>query len=242
MTARRMGARTSREARFSDDLPLTVVVQSNAGRFEARRAGIAHSQSHSVLLLDGRVRLRPQSLAFAHHRVADGETVWNGHVHVEVAGNPYGAFSNVLVELAWREYFDDPRTTSYGVEEFDRYPKGTTCFLAPRSSSCGRWRSSRAATRTVAMRTTIRRCCAGSPNASASISPPRSRATTGRGAASARSSATRSIAGRSSSTVTGGPSRGSSQRSSRSTPRARGWRSWLHAGLRSCPRSDWASP
>jgi glycosyltransferase involved in cell wall biosynthesis len=115
-----------------DALPLTVVVQSNAGRFEARRAGIARAQSEFVLLLDGRVRLRPQSLAFAHHRVTDGETVWNGHVHVDVAGNPYGAFSNVLVELAWREYFDDPRTISYGVDEFDRYPKGTTCFLAPR--------------------------------------------------------------------------------------------------------------
>jgi glycosyltransferase involved in cell wall biosynthesis len=115
-----------------DALPLTVVVQPNAGRLEARRAGIAHAQSEFVLLLDGRVRLRPQSLAYAHGRVADGDTVWNGHVHVEVAGNPYGAFSNVLVELAWREYFDDPRATSYGADDFDRYPKGTTCFLAPR--------------------------------------------------------------------------------------------------------------
>ena len=115
-----------------DALPLTVVVQSNAGRFDARRAGIARAQSEFVLLLDGRVRMRPQSLAFAYRRIADGETVWNGHVHVEVAGNPYGAFSNVLVELAWREYFDHPRTTSYGIDEFDRYPKGTTCFLAPR--------------------------------------------------------------------------------------------------------------
>ena len=117
---------------LDDALPLTVLVQSNAGRFEARRAGIAQAQTDLVLLLDGRVRLRPQSLAFAHHRVAEGEVVWNGHVHVELAGNPYGAFSNVLVELAWREYFDDPRTTSYGVDEFDRFPKGTTCFLAPR--------------------------------------------------------------------------------------------------------------
>jgi hypothetical protein len=47
-------------------------------------------------------------------------------------GNPFGAFSNVLVELAWRDYFADPRTTSYGPEEFERFPKGTTCFLAPK--------------------------------------------------------------------------------------------------------------
>jgi glycosyltransferase involved in cell wall biosynthesis len=117
---------------LQDALPLRVVAQSNAGRFEARRAGITQARSELVLLLDGRVRLRPQSLAFVGERIAQGEAVWNGHVHVDTAGNPYGAFSNVLVELAWRAYFDDPRTTAYGAEEFDRYPKGTTCFLAPR--------------------------------------------------------------------------------------------------------------
>ncbi len=51
---------------------------------------------------------------------------------MDASGNPYGAFGNVLVALAWRDYFREPRTTSYGLEDFDRYPKGTTCFLAPR--------------------------------------------------------------------------------------------------------------
>jgi hypothetical protein len=46
--------------------------------------------------------------------------------------NAFGIFWRLLAELAWRDYFDDPRTTSYGAAEFDRYPKGTTCFLAPR--------------------------------------------------------------------------------------------------------------
>jgi hypothetical protein len=40
----------------------------------------------------------------------------------------------LLAELAWRDYFDDPRTRSFGLAEFDRFPKGTTCFLAPRAS------------------------------------------------------------------------------------------------------------
>jgi glycosyltransferase involved in cell wall biosynthesis len=119
-------------AAAGDRLPLTVVAQENRGRFEARRAGVAAAQGEWVLLLDGRVRLRPDSLAFVEARVREGERVWNGHVHVDTDGNPYGAFSNVLVELAWRDYFADPRTTSYGLEEFDRFPKGTTCFLAPR--------------------------------------------------------------------------------------------------------------
>ena len=46
--------------------------------------------------------------------------------------SPYGEFWRLLAELAWRDYFDEPRTTSFGIEEFDRFPKGTTCFLAPR--------------------------------------------------------------------------------------------------------------
>src|SRR4029078_2805971 len=37
---------------LDDALPLTVVVQSNAGRFEARRAGIAQAQTDLVLLFD----------------------------------------------------------------------------------------------------------------------------------------------------------------------------------------------
>jgi len=120
-------------AAVRDRLPLTVVVQENRGRFEARRAGIAAADGEWVLLLDSRVRVRPESLAFVERRLQDGEHVWNGHVHVETDGNPYGAFSNVLVELAWRDYFADPRTTSYGTEDFDRFPKGTTCFLAPKA-------------------------------------------------------------------------------------------------------------
>jgi glycosyltransferase involved in cell wall biosynthesis len=122
----------AREA-VGDRVPLTVVTQGNLGRFEARRAGVDAARGEWVLLLDGRVRLRPESLAFVEPRLRAGERVWNAHVHVNTDGNPYGAFSNVLVELAWRDYFGDPRTTSYGLAEFDRFPKGTTCFLAPRA-------------------------------------------------------------------------------------------------------------
>ena len=50
----------------------------------------------------------------------------------QTSGNPFGAFGNVLVHIAWARYFDDPRPTSYGLDDFDHFPKGTGCFVAPR--------------------------------------------------------------------------------------------------------------
>jgi hypothetical protein len=84
-----------------------------------------------VLFLDARVRLDRGALGFVHERLGGDAQAWNGHVRVET-DNVFGIFWRLLAELAWREYFDRPRTTSYGVAEFDRFPKGTTCFLAPR--------------------------------------------------------------------------------------------------------------
>jgi glycosyltransferase involved in cell wall biosynthesis len=105
--------------------------QGNQGRFEARRAGLAAAEGDYVLFLDARVRLLPESLRFVRPRLA-AEPVWNGHVYVEAEG-ALADFWRLLAELAWREYFDRPRTTSFGLEDFDHFPKGTTCFLAPRS-------------------------------------------------------------------------------------------------------------
>jgi hypothetical protein len=85
-----------------------------------------------VLLLDSRVALARDALAFVAERVQAGECVWTGHVHVAGDRNPYAVFWRLLAELAWEDYFDRPRTTSFDASNFDRYPKGTGCFLAPR--------------------------------------------------------------------------------------------------------------
>jgi glycosyltransferase involved in cell wall biosynthesis len=110
---------------------LRVLRQTGQGRFEARRAGLVAAEGDLALLLDARVRLGRGALRFVRERVERGDSVWNGHVQVET-DDALGQFWQLLAELAWRDYFDDPRTTSFGVEDFDRFPKGTTCFLAPR--------------------------------------------------------------------------------------------------------------
>jgi glycosyltransferase involved in cell wall biosynthesis len=120
-------------AAAGERLKLTVVAQPNRGRFEARRAGLETATGEWALLLDGRVRLDPAALAYVGERVGATGSVWNGHVEVDADGNLYGTYWKLIAELAWPDYFSDPRETSFGVEEFDLYPKGTTCLLAPRT-------------------------------------------------------------------------------------------------------------
>jgi glycosyltransferase involved in cell wall biosynthesis len=127
------GSRSVAEQAVADRVPLRVLTQPNRGRFEARRAGVEAARGTFVLLLDGRVSIDESALSFVQPRLADGERVWTSHVHVRADGNLLGLFWQLLAELAWAEYFDDPRTTSFGASDFDRYPKGTTCFLAPRA-------------------------------------------------------------------------------------------------------------
>jgi glycosyltransferase involved in cell wall biosynthesis len=125
------GTADAARASANGSLDMRVVSQPNRGRFEARRTGLAEARGDYVFFLDSRTRLAPGALRFVGERLQYAP-VWNGHVHVD-ADNAWGEFWRLLAELAWRDYFDDPRTTSFGLAEFDRYPKGTGCFLAPRS-------------------------------------------------------------------------------------------------------------
>jgi glycosyltransferase involved in cell wall biosynthesis len=112
-------------------VPFRLVAQPNRGRFEARRAGVDAASGEWILLLDSRLTLVPDALQFVADRL-EADRVWTGHVDMEVAGDPYGTFWKLLAELAWDEYFDNPRTTSFGPSDFDRFPKGTGCFFVPR--------------------------------------------------------------------------------------------------------------
>jgi glycosyltransferase involved in cell wall biosynthesis len=126
------GSAAIAETACAGRLPYRLVAQQNRGRFEARRAGVEAATGAWILLLDSRLTLAPDALQFIAERVEQGEQVWTGHVEMEVDGDPYGTFWKLLAELAWDEYFDNPRTTSFGPSDFDRFPKGTGCFFVPR--------------------------------------------------------------------------------------------------------------
>src|SRR5262249_27054595 len=67
-------------------VPLRVVRQANQGRFGARRSGIEAARGDLVLLLDARIEIHADALAFVAGRVAQAAggvlPAWNGHVDV----------------------------------------------------------------------------------------------------------------------------------------------------------------
>ena len=114
---------------------LRIIEQVNAGRFEARRAGIESCTSEFILLIDSRVRPIPGAFKFLRTQLSDHpeRRVWNGDVDLDHPAKPYAAFWLCITRLAWRRYFRTRTLTSYGADDFDYYPKGTTFFLAPRA-------------------------------------------------------------------------------------------------------------
>jgi GT2 family glycosyltransferase len=114
---------------------IRVVTQPNAGRLAARRAGLAQTREQWVLLLDSRVITDRNALAWVRKDIAEhrDRTVWCGHVDVETDGNLFAAFWSGLVKIGWRRYTSDPRLVSFDAEDFDAFPKGTTCLLMPRT-------------------------------------------------------------------------------------------------------------
>lgn len=112
---------------------IRVVHQPNAGRMAARTTGVQLAAQPLVLLLDSRVIIQPGALSWLRAQVAEHpeRVVWCGHVDT-APGNPYASFWSGLAKVGWRAYASQPRLVSFGIEEFDAYPKGTGCLMVPR--------------------------------------------------------------------------------------------------------------
>jgi hypothetical protein len=123
---------TGEEARRFPDLAVHLVSQSNLGRFQARENGLAICTGSHVLFLDTRVFLDRSSLAFVIPFLAEPQTsLWTAHVKANTTRNPLARFWRGIESVFWRRYMKDPATTSFGLDDFDYYPKGTTALIAP---------------------------------------------------------------------------------------------------------------
>lgn len=133
--------------------PLTVIQQPNRGRFLARWAGLEAATSASVLLLDSRVLLGEHALAHVEEtqRSDPSQSVWNGHAITDPSAPLVGHFWQVPVYLFWGRFLAHPAPTHITIDNYNRLPKGTGVFIAPRQmliDACKASWPSRAATLT----------------------------------------------------------------------------------------------
>lgn len=117
------------------DIPVRVAkLPTNKGKFFARAAALEAAQGEHVLLVDTGVTVVSGGLRYIEGELADDPRaeVWNAHTVMETAGRPIAQFWTVTQDIAFADYQAQPHRTSFGIAEFDRFPKGTTCFFAPR--------------------------------------------------------------------------------------------------------------
>ena len=123
---------TGNEAQQFYELAVCVISQENQGRFLARENGLVNCTGSHVLFLDTRVFLAETSLTFVFPYLKDADTsLWTAHVEANTDGNPIARFWRAIESIFWRRYMKNPTTTSFGLEDFDYYPKGTTALIAP---------------------------------------------------------------------------------------------------------------
>lgn len=122
------------ELKKNTESSIVYIHQQNKGRFLARKIGIESAKYDTILFIDSRVYIDKGALEYVSKKISDTpkKKVWNAHVDVYKKGNIYARFWGAITFIAWRKYFANPRETSYGLDEFDYFPKGTTCFLAPK--------------------------------------------------------------------------------------------------------------
>lgn len=115
--------------------PVEVVRTENQGRFLARWTGVQASQHPEILLLDSRVLLAEGSLRHLLEVRDRGEGAgpWNAHADTSPNSRLLGLFWEVPTFLFWGDYRSNPRPMQITPDNFDRLPKGTTCFLVSRT-------------------------------------------------------------------------------------------------------------
>lgn len=123
----------ARSLQVPSEYKFNVFSQKNAGRYLARKRGVELSTKENILFIDSRVFIHKNALTFLNEQLKKTtDQIWNAHVNIDKKGNIFARFWDAIVYIGWRRYFKNPKTTSYGIEDFDYYPKGTTMIYMPK--------------------------------------------------------------------------------------------------------------
>jgi glycosyltransferase involved in cell wall biosynthesis len=118
------------------DFPTTVkyLEHEHSGRFKTRYLGLIESKYPNILFIDARVWLDRKSLKNLTILLAENPTskYWNGYINTNNKELAIVSIWETLVMIGWKRGFSQSETIHFGLAEFDRYPKGTTLFLAPK--------------------------------------------------------------------------------------------------------------
>lgn len=114
---------------------IKVLAHKNSGRFLTRKRGVEAARYTRILFVDVRTWIDEGALAFLLKQLGKHpeRTIWNAHINVAKKGNIIARFGDAITQIGWRRYFANPRLTSFGIDDFDHYPKGTGLFTVPTS-------------------------------------------------------------------------------------------------------------
>lgn len=126
--------RVADELRHQNAEHLRVLSHANSGRYLTRKKGVETAKYSRILFIDTRVWIDENAIKFLKDQIASNpdRIIWNGHINVAKKGNLIARFGDALTILGWRRYFKNPKLTSYGLKDFDHFPKGTGLFTVPK--------------------------------------------------------------------------------------------------------------
>jgi len=110
------------------------IVKEHSGRIETIFHGISLTEHDNVLVIGARVRLREDSL----HELAllienyPSARFWNGMIYLLNTELPHVSIWETLVKVGWNRGLSGDGVKSYGLADFDLYPKGSGLFMAKR--------------------------------------------------------------------------------------------------------------
>jgi glycosyltransferase involved in cell wall biosynthesis len=115
-----------------EDTHVTTVNQLNQGRKLARLLGLKNARFPLALLIDSRVELQERALKDVLSSFSlDERTVISGPTRFPENERLLGIFWETISRIFWFRFYRSEEDINLTLENFDRYPKGTTCLLIP---------------------------------------------------------------------------------------------------------------